>query len=312
MCLNLVPELVVLRLPIHRIDRYEERKNPRPLDMPQELQPESLPFVRTFDNARDVCDNERAMVGQLNDAQVGSECSEGIVGDLRARRRDDGQQRRFPRVRLTYESNVGDQLELELESPRFPFLPRLPLARRLMCGRRKECVALAATSSLRDDRFLAVFENLHDDLTGIRITDDRPGRNRHDHITAGVAGLVRPHSMLAALRGPPVAVRIVEQRCQIAVAAHNDVSTATAITPVGAAHWYAMLAAERSASRTSRSRFDFDDHTIDEHSGLEGCRWMPLRKNAREERAISRQVLRAHEIADRVEYCRKLLGARAA
>ena len=104
----------------------------RALDVPQELQPEPLPFVRAFDDARDVGDDERAVVAELHDAEVGRERRERIVGDLGPRGGDDRQQRRLAGVRLADEPDVGDELELELERARLAVLARLILARRLM------------------------------------------------------------------------------------------------------------------------------------------------------------------------------------
>ena len=46
-------------------------RNARTLDVTQELQPEPFAFVRALDDARDVCDDERAGVAQLDDAEVG-------------------------------------------------------------------------------------------------------------------------------------------------------------------------------------------------------------------------------------------------
>ena len=57
---DLVAELVVFRLPIHRVDRNQKGEQPRALDVPQELQTESLTFVRSFDDSRDVRDDKRS------------------------------------------------------------------------------------------------------------------------------------------------------------------------------------------------------------------------------------------------------------
>src|SRR5436190_19197089 len=83
------PQLVVLRLPIHGVDRDQERKDSGALDVPEKLQAESLAFMGAFDDAGDVGDYERSLVTELNDAEVGLESRERIVGDLGARSGDD-------------------------------------------------------------------------------------------------------------------------------------------------------------------------------------------------------------------------------
>jgi hypothetical protein len=49
--MDLVAELVVLRLPVQRVDRDEKREEARPLDVPEELKAEPLPLVCPLDDA---------------------------------------------------------------------------------------------------------------------------------------------------------------------------------------------------------------------------------------------------------------------
>src|SRR5947207_15909046 len=84
---NLLAELVVFALPVHGVDRDQEGEQPRTLDVPQELQAESLSFVRSFDDSRDVRDDKRPPVAQLRDAKVWRAGREGLIRDLRMRGR---------------------------------------------------------------------------------------------------------------------------------------------------------------------------------------------------------------------------------
>ena len=59
---DLAAQLVVLGLPVHRVDGNQEREKTRPLDVTQELEPEPASFVRAFDDAGNVGDDERASV----------------------------------------------------------------------------------------------------------------------------------------------------------------------------------------------------------------------------------------------------------
>src|SRR5262249_22159288 len=123
--LDLGAELIVFRLPIDCVDWDEERQDARSLDVTEELKAQPTSFVRALDDAREIGDDERAVVAQLNDAEIGAQRSEGIVADLRAGGGDYREQRRFARVRLSHESDVGDELELELERARLAVFPRL-------------------------------------------------------------------------------------------------------------------------------------------------------------------------------------------
>src|SRR5450759_1567441 len=139
---DLTPQLVVLRLPVHRVDRDQERQDPGSLDVPEELEAQALPLVRSFDDPRNVRDHERPVVGQLDHTEVGLEGREGVVGDLWASGGDNREERGLARVRLTDESHVGDQLELHLDRVDYALFARLPFSRRLVGGRRKKRVPL--------------------------------------------------------------------------------------------------------------------------------------------------------------------------
>ena len=53
------------------------------LDVAQEADAYAAAFVSAFDDARDVGHYERAVVVVLDNSQVGLQCGEGIVGNLR-------------------------------------------------------------------------------------------------------------------------------------------------------------------------------------------------------------------------------------
>src|SRR5207247_10174181 len=82
---NLLAELVVFALPVHGVDRDQEGEQPRTLDVAQELQAESLSFVRSFDDSRDVRDDKRSPVAQLHGARFWREGRGGMIRDLRLR-----------------------------------------------------------------------------------------------------------------------------------------------------------------------------------------------------------------------------------
>src|SRR5918992_645180 len=186
----------------------------RALDVSQELKSKTSPLVRAFDDARNVGHDERPVVAELNDAKVGREGREGIVGDLRPRRRDRGEERRLPRIRLADQSDVRDKLELELQRSFLPTLAGLVLPRRLVRRRREVRVALPASATARDDDLVPRLDDLADELSRTGITDQRAGRNGQHHTGARPPGLVRARAVVAALGLPEIAICVVEERVQ--------------------------------------------------------------------------------------------------
>ena len=109
------------------IDEVHEHR--ATLDVTQELVAEAVAFVRAFDETGDVGDDERLVVIRLHDAEVRDERRERIVGDLRLRGADHGDERRLAGVRQTDDADVGDELELDEQLALFAFFARLREAR---------------------------------------------------------------------------------------------------------------------------------------------------------------------------------------
>ena len=93
-----------------RVDQVHQRA--AALDMAEEAVAEPVAFVRALDQAGNVGEHEVAVV-DLHHAEAGMQRGEGIVGDLRPRRRDGGEQRRLARVRQPDEADVGDQFQAQ-------------------------------------------------------------------------------------------------------------------------------------------------------------------------------------------------------
>ena len=86
---HLLAQAAIDLLRVRRIERDQEGEHAGPLHVLQEAETQALAGVRSFDDARDVGHDETPMPGEPDDAEVGLERGEGIVGDLGPRGRDD-------------------------------------------------------------------------------------------------------------------------------------------------------------------------------------------------------------------------------
>ena len=98
-------------------------------DVAEEAVTEAGAFVGAFDQAGDVGYDELLGVAEADDAELGVERGEGVVGDLGAGGGDDGEEGALASVREADEADIGDELEAE---PDPPFLPGI--ARRRFAG----------------------------------------------------------------------------------------------------------------------------------------------------------------------------------
>src|SRR5207237_4427626 len=85
----------------------------RALDVAKELVAQPRPLVRAFDEPGDVGDDEAPAGVYRNHAKVGDQGGERVVGDLRLRGRDPGNQSGLADVRETDQAHVGEELQVE-------------------------------------------------------------------------------------------------------------------------------------------------------------------------------------------------------
>ena len=134
-------------------------EQPGALDVGEEVVAEAGAFARALDQARDVGDDELAVLG-VEHAEHGRERREGVVRDLRRRAGEAREQRGLARVRQPDEADVGEQLQPQLDPARLAGQPALGEPRRLAGGRGEALVALAARAAARGERALPVREQL--------------------------------------------------------------------------------------------------------------------------------------------------------
>src|SRR5207247_7961333 len=112
-------------------------------DVAQEFLAEARALARALDEARDVGDDELAVV-QPRDPEVRRECRERVIRDLRPRARQRGEQARLPGVREARDPDVGDEAQLEVERALFSGLAVHRDARRATRARREPRLAASA------------------------------------------------------------------------------------------------------------------------------------------------------------------------
>ena len=178
------------------VEHVQERR--AALDVAEELEPEALAVARALDETGNVGHRVAGLAG-LHDAEVRMQRREGVVRDLRLRRRDRGDEAGLAGRRVADERDVRDDLEFEqhvaLETGRAEQREAGRLA--LRGGERR--VAEPALARRCDDESHAGLDHV-DELFAVEGLDDRADRNRQHHLLALEAGAVVAHSRAAVLR----------------------------------------------------------------------------------------------------------------
>ena len=245
----------------HRIDQVQQHAGA--LQVAQEQVAQAGALGGALDQARHVGDDEALARTDAHDTQVRMQRGEGIVGDLRPRVRDRGDQRRLAGVGHAQQADIGQHAQLQLERLDLAGPARGLLARRAVGAGLEVQVAEAAVAALGQDDLLAVLEQLGDDLLGLGVADDRAHRHAQHHVLASGAELVRAATGLAIARLVAAGVAEIDQRVQVAVAQRVDMAAAAAVAAIGAAKGNELLAPEARAAGTTVSGGHVDRDLID-------------------------------------------------
>ena len=230
--------------------------------MAQKAGAESAALVRPLDDAGNVGHDERFMVANLHDAQIGFERGEGIVGDLGFGGGNSREQRTLARIGKAHQSHVGQHLQFENESPFVALFARLGVARRLVGGAFEMPVAETSAAAMQQHQPFSVGGNLPHRLDGFRavLLRDDPFRNRTqrhgNHDVLGVlARRTGARTALAVLGELVTLVFEVDQGPVLAVALQDDTAALAAVAAVGTAESHEFLAAEmrRAGSAVTRT-----------------------------------------------------------
>ena len=145
------------------------------LDVFEELDAEAGAEVRAFDEAGHVGDGEGLLVGEvadLDDAEIGFEGGEGVVGDLGLGGGEERNQRGFADVGVADQAGVGEETEFEAEVAGFAGAAELVLAGGLVGAGGEVLVATASAAALGDDDCFVGVGEVVDQLAGVVVVDE--------------------------------------------------------------------------------------------------------------------------------------------
>src|SRR5213078_2661780 len=158
--------------------------------------------MRAFDQPRYIRDDKATIVTHTHNTEVGRERREWIIRDLRPRRRHARDKGRLAGVRITNQSDVREQLQLEAELLLFARLAGLYFARRTIRRSRKMRIPETAASALRDQDSVALVCEIGEQDAGSvfgALEHERAGRDRQLQVLAVTPGAVRAFPIATAI-----------------------------------------------------------------------------------------------------------------
>src|ERR1017187_505556 len=155
---------------IGHVDEMDEQASA--LNMAQKLDAEARPQVRALDEPRHVGNNEGLEVGLLahsDNAQIGLESGERIVGNLGLGGRDPRNKCGFAGVGIADQAHIGEQLQFQPVVALFACTSQFVLARSLMGAGGKVLVAAPTAPALGNDQAVVGNREVVDQLAGFLV-----------------------------------------------------------------------------------------------------------------------------------------------
>ncbi len=240
-------------------------------DVAEELDAEAGAEVGAFDEAGHVGDGEAEVVGgfaDLDDAEVGFEGGEGVVGDFGAGGGEAADEGGFADVGEADEAAVGEEAEFEAEVAGFAGAAEFVFAGGLVDGVGEVLVAATAATAAGDDLLVAGGGEVVDELAGFVVVEDGADGDFEDAVFALVAAHVGAEAVGAAF-GLPLGVEAeVDEGVVGEGGAHDDVAAVAAVAAGGTAAGDEFFAAKGHAAIAAVAGLDADAGFIDEHAGV--------------------------------------------
>ncbi len=226
--------------------------------------------VRAFDEAGEVGDGEGFGVGivaDLDDAEVGLEGGEGVVGDLGFGGGEARDQRGFADVGVADEAGVGEETEFEAVGAFFAGAAEFVLARGLMGAGGEVLVAASAATAAGDDDGLVGVGEVVDELAGVVVVEESADGDLEGDGFAGVSGAVGAEAVAAALGFVLGVEAEVDEGVVAEGGGHEDVAAVAAVAAGGTAAGDELFAAEGHAAVAAVAGLDADSCFVDKHAG---------------------------------------------
>jgi hypothetical protein len=238
------------------------------LDVRQEAVAQASARARALDQAGDVGDHHDSFA-ELERAEIRFERRERIRGDLGARPSQGREQRGLAGVGQADESDVGQQLELQIEPALFAGQAVFGEARHAPGRGHKAGVAAAAFVAARHDDALT-FDCEVGEQRAVAVADLGADRHLYDGRHAGLAVTLLAHPVTAALALEMHLVAKVGEVAELARGDHHDVAAGTAVAAVGAAPRHVLFAPETDGARSAVAAAHVDGGVIAQHGGESG------------------------------------------
>ena len=233
------------------------------VDVAEEVVTQPRALAGALYDAGDVGQHEALPLADVHHAEVGEQRGEVVVRYLGVGVGHHAEQGALAHVREAHQADVGQELQLQEHGVLLAGQAGLCKARGLARGGGEALVAPAAASAAAGDEVAAGAHVVHDGA-GVRVADDRSGRDAQHNALAVLARAALGAAGSAVAGGELALVAEVHQRVHVRVGAEDDVAAAPAVAAVRASGRDVLLAVEGDGAVAALAGLDVYGYFVDE------------------------------------------------
>ena len=211
-----------------------------------------------LNQARDIGHDETAMSIDLDHPQIRHQRSEGIIGDLRPRRRHRPDQGRLARIWQPQQADIRQHFQFKLQRALFAFRSRAGLSRRPVGAGFVARVTEAVPTALGHNKPVTMGRQVAEHLGAVLINDRGAHGYPKNEVLAALAGTVAAAAGLAILGAITAHKTVVDHGVEVFVGFQDDTTAITAIAAIRAAPRNILLPAEAQAAVATVARKHLD------------------------------------------------------
>src|SRR5215207_8687759 len=237
-----------------------------PLNMTQEVVSQPHAHGGTFDQPRNICQDNGDILIDVRHTQVWFQGCERIGRDFGLGIRQHRKQRGFACVGDANEANIRDELQLQFDAPLFGRFTFFGGARHLIPGSGKVLVPAPAAPAFEYGQCLTRLSQVADQLTGVCVGNDGARWHIENQVLAvSPRPLCRPAfdaffclEFLIVMKG--------RERVERGFNLKYDISAFTAITAIRPAEWDKFFTTEVHHAVAAFSGFSMNFYLVCEHT----------------------------------------------
>src|SRR6185503_13509287 len=186
--------------------------------------------MRALDQSGYVGDHESTKVTEIYYTEMRLQCRERVIGNLRTRGRDSRDKCRLSRIRKTNQTNIREQLQLELKVQLFTLASGLMVARGAIRRGCKVRVSKTAAAAACSQPAIAVVTQVVQQITRRSIKDLCSDWNANNQVFTSATGAIGSLAMQATRRNVARVVAQVQQRVERIIRHKDHVAAAATVS----------------------------------------------------------------------------------